>query len=86
MFKRTNSTNLVKELFLKNRFNMISRNYRNLVKNKNLFTFLGAQKSKERREALVTPNKPCKTFKKTIETLLNSDCNFSRKGIQILTF
>jgi hypothetical protein len=45
-------------------------------KNKNLFTFLGAQKSKERREALVTSNKPWKTFKEAIETLLNSDCNF----------
>jgi hypothetical protein len=43
-------------------------------KNKNLFTFLGAQKSKERREALVTPNKPCKTFQEAIEILLNSDC------------
>jgi hypothetical protein len=52
----------------------------------NLFTFLGAQKSKERREIFVNPNKPCKAIKEAIETLSNSDCNFSIREIQTFTF
>jgi hypothetical protein len=47
---------------------------------------LEAQKSKERREALETPNKLCKTFSDAIETLSNSDCNFSIREAQFLTF
>jgi hypothetical protein len=59
MFKITNSRNLVKAIFSKTdptRF----QERQNSVENKNLLTFLGAQKSKERREALETPNKLCK--------------------------
>jgi hypothetical protein len=47
---------------------------------------LRAKKSKEQREALETRNKPCKTFRDTIETLSNSDCNFLIRKTQILTF
>jgi hypothetical protein len=51
-----------------------------------LLTFLGAQKSKERREALEIPNNLCKTFRDAIETLSNSDFNFSIRETQNLTF
>jgi hypothetical protein len=85
MFNITNSTNLVQELFSKTDPTRFHRNNRHSIKNKNLLTFLGAQKSKERREALETPNKLCKTFRDAIETLLNKDCNFSIRETQILT-
>ncbi|WP_428740135.1 hypothetical protein, partial [Sulfurimonas sp.] len=77
MFKITNSTKLVKELFSKTNPTRFQGNNKIQPKNKNLFTFLGAKKSNERREILVSPNKPCKTIKEAIETLSNSDCNFS---------
>jgi hypothetical protein len=58
----------------------------NSVENKNLITFLGAKKNKEQREALETPNKLCKTFRDTMETLSNSDFNLSIRENQILIF
>jgi hypothetical protein len=86
MFKITNSTILVKALFSKTSPTIFHRNSQNPAKNKNLFTFLGAQKFEERIEALETPHKLCKTFRDTIETLSNSDCNFPIMETQILTF
>jgi hypothetical protein len=47
MFKITNSTNLVKELFSKTDPTRFHGNNQNSAKNKNLLIFLGAQKSKE---------------------------------------
>jgi hypothetical protein len=85
MFKITNSTNLVQELFSKTDPTRFQGNNLNSAKNKNLLTFLGAQKSKEQREALETPNKLCKTFRDAIETLSNSDCNFSNSNFDYLT-
>jgi hypothetical protein len=52
MFKITYSTNLVKELFSKTDPTRFQGNNEIQPKNKNIFTFLGAQKSKERREYL----------------------------------
>jgi hypothetical protein len=56
---------------------------------KELFSKTDSKDSKEIikfSRTLVTPNKPCKTFKEAIKTLLNSYCNFSRREIQVLTF
>jgi hypothetical protein len=82
----TNSTNLVKELSQKKLNQQDSKERTKFSKNKNLITFLGAQKSNEWREALETPNKPCKTFRDTIETPSKLNCNFSIRKTQSLTF
>jgi hypothetical protein len=74
-----------KSILLKNWSNKIPRGKRNSAEGKNLFNFLGAQKSKVRREALETPNKLWKTFRDVIETLSTSDCIFSIRETQILT-
>jgi hypothetical protein len=47
---------------------------------------LGAKKSKEQRETLETPNKLCKTFRNTMETLSNLNFNLSIRENQNLTF
>jgi hypothetical protein len=77
---------LGKSNFLKTDPIRLQRGKQNSADNKNLIAFVGAQKSKERKEALETPNKPSKTFRDTIETLSNLDCKFSTRKTQILTF
>jgi hypothetical protein len=86
MFKITNSTYLEKAIFSKTNPIRLQGGKQNSAENKNLITFLGAQKSKECEEALETLTKPCKTFRDTIKTLLNIHCNFSIRKTQILTF
>jgi hypothetical protein len=86
MFKITNSRNLEKAIFSKIDPIILQREKRNSAENKNLITFLGAKKSKEWREELETPNKLCKKFRDVVQTLSNSDYDFSIRETQILTF